>query len=691
MARMVMATFELRIQQGSMSMKQVQRLAGTILALVLTLTTLGAQMPSGKDKVKIAPIAAVKGAAGDTVQVRVTMKFSKYWHSYGFTKTVGPDGLGPDNATLSVRPGNVAKLAGKPKVLKGAHRKFDESYQVTIEEIDGTVELQVPIVLDRALPLGNTSMQFTFGMQVCDTTSCLPYEEFDPIAVPVTVTDIYKGPAEEATAPATTGAAIDTQRTSAAPPVVGDQTIETEKSKGLWSFFLYAMGIGFLALLTPCVFPMIPITVSFFTKRHEKSKGKGLQESLLFGLGIISTFTAVGIVASVLFGGTAVQDLAANPWLNLGIGTLFMILAFNLFGAFEIQVPVSIMNALNKKSQGDGKVAILLMGLTFSLTSFTCTVPFVGTLLLSASGGDYLYPAVGTLGFATAFALPFVGLSMFPSLLVRLPRAGGWMNNLKVVMGFLEIAAAIKFFSTAEFIFGLGLLPREVFLAVWAGVCFLIVLYVLGSFKMKLDSPLESVSGIRALFAVIFATLGFWFVGGMLGKPLASDLEALLPPENYHELLLEMNTGVAAPPTSSGATTAGKGDVVAQAGTSVHDGLTWYSNLDEAKRVAARENKPIFIDFTGFSCVNCRKMEKAVFPQPMVVDAFKKFVLVQLYTDRKSEPYISNQNLLKTYGTVANPLYVILRADGSYVAQSGYQLAFTSNPQTFVEFLSKAL
>ena len=672
-------------------MMHAQRFVGSILALVLTLTTVVAQMPSGKDKVTIAPIVAIEGAAGDTVQVKISMKIAKHWHSYGFTKTVGPDGLGPDYTVLTLAPASVAKLAGKPKVLKGSHKKYDESWQVTTEELEGTVEVQAAIVLNRALPLGKTALKLTFGMQMCDTTSCLPFEDFDPITVPVTVTDIYKGPADEAVVPATTQSIVDTQRATVAPAVVGDQTIETEKSKGLWSFFLYAMGVGFLALLTPCVFPMIPITVSFFTKRHEKSKGKGLQESLLFGLGIISTFTAVGIIASVIFGGTAVQDLAANPWLNLAIGALFMALAFNLFGAFEIQVPVSIMNALNKKSQGDGKVAILLMGLTFSLTSFTCTVPFVGTLLLSASGGDYLYPAVGTLGFATAFALPFVGLSMFPSLLLRLPRAGGWMNNLKVVMGFLEIAAAIKFFSTAEFIFGLGLLPREVFLAVWAGVCLLIMLYLLGTFKMKLDSPLESVSGVRALFAVIFATLAFWFVGGMLGKPLASDLEALLPPENYHELLLEMNTGVAAPPTSSTSGSAAEGAAVAQAGTSVHDGLVWYSNLDEAKRVAARENKPIFIDFTGFSCVNCRKMEKAVFPQSMVVETFKKFVLVQLYTDRKSEPYISNQNLLKSYGTVANPLYVLLRPDGSYVAQSGYQLAFTSNPQMFVEFLSKAL
>ena len=672
-------------------MNHAQRMLGLFLATVFAITAMSAQIPSGKDKVKIAPVAAVEGAAGDTVRVVVSMKIDKHWNTYGFTRAVGPDGLGPDNMTLSVGPSSVAKLAGKPRFVKGMQKKYDEIFEVVLEKVSGDVELQVPIVLDRALPLGKTSFKLNFSMQMCDTTSCLPFEDFDAIIVPVTITDIYKGPADAPTAQATTGASVDTAIKAEALVVVGDQTIETEKSKGLWSFFLYAMGVGFLALLTPCVFPMIPITVSFFTKRHEKSKGKGLQESLLFGLGIISTFTAVGIVASIIFGGTAVQDLAANPWLNLGIGILFTALAFNLFGAFEIQVPVSIMNALNKKSQGDGKVAILLMGLTFSLTSFTCTVPFVGTLLLSASGGDYLYPAVGTLGFATAFALPFVGLSMFPSLLVRLPRAGGWMNNLKVVMGFLEIAAAIKFFSTAEFIFGLGLLPREVFLAVWAGVCFLIVLYLIGSFKMKLDSPLDSVSGIRAMFAVIFATLGFWFVGGMLGKPLASDLEALLPPENYHELLLEMNTGVAAAPAVSNASAPSAGATISQAGTTVHDGLTWYSNLDEAKRIAAAENKPIFIDFTGFSCVNCRKMEKAVFPQPMVVETFKKFVLVQLYTDRKSEPYISNQNLLKTYGTVANPLYVLLRPDGSYIAQSGYQLMYSSNPQTFVDFLTKAL
>ncbi len=611
-------------------------------------------------------------------------KIAKHWHSYGLTPAVGPDGLGPEATVISVGPKSVVTLAGKARFTKGAHTAFDKTWETNVEELSGSIEVRIPVRLSPMLQKGDRKATVNFLMQLCDTSACLPAEDM-PQNVAITITDVARqGAAEADTSQSDAVAGTKTSGKSATvqAPMDTQQEIEVEKSKGLLSFFLYAMGIGFLALLTPCVFPMIPITVSFFTKRHEKTKGSGLRDSVLFGIGIISTFTAVGIIASVIFGGTAVQDLAANPWLNLGIGLLFLTLAFNLFGSFEIQIPVSIMNALNKKSQGDGVFSVLLMGLTFSLTSFTCTVPFVGTLLLSASGGDYLYPAIGTLGFATAFAIPFVVLSMFPSLLVRLPRAGGWMNNLKVVMGFLEIAAAIKFFSTAEFIFGLGLLPREVFLAVWAGVCFLIVLYVLGTFQLTLDTPVERIGGLRALFAVIFATLGLWFAAGMLGKPLAADLEALLPPENYHELLAQMNGQTAALPVDKPAH---------EGAQDAHGGLVWLNSLEEARKVAARENKPIFIDFTGFACVNCRLMEKDVFPRPEVIEQFKKFVLVQLYTDKKTEPYITNQNILKTYGTVANPLYVMLKSDGSYIAQTGFQTQFRSNPGLFVAFLQKAL
>ncbi|MBC8124595.1 MAG: thioredoxin family protein [Candidatus Kapabacteria bacterium] len=662
-----------------MKSRSLPFMAILILAmLLLPAPASRAQMPTGKDHLKFQPIERVSGSAGDTVLVSLKFKIDRHWHTYGLIRAVGPDGLGPDPTEISVGPKSVARLAAKPRVIKGGRTHFDSTWGTKIEELSGAVEIMARVVLDRRLKKGTQKGTVTVGVQMCDTTGCMPFEEIQ-LPIEYLIVAEFIGDIGDTTV----DALVSTPKVISAGPSLqsGESEVSTEKQKGLWSFFFYAMGIGFLALLTPCVFPMIPITVSFFTKRHEKRRGKGIQESMLFGLGIISTFTAVGIIASLIFGGTAVQDLAANAWLNLGIGILFMILAFNLFGAFEIQVPISLMNALNKKSQGDGSISILLMGLTFSLTSFTCTVPFVGTLLLSASGGDILYPAIGTLGFATAFAIPFVALSMFPSLLVRLPRAGGWMNNLKVVMGFLEIAAAIKFFSTAEFVFGLGLLPREVFLSIWAGVCLIITLYLVGTFEMKLDSKLEKVGALRALFAVCFATLTIWFIAGALGKPLAADLEALLPPENYHQIIDQFNGASAA----VGPTSMNMSHGAAQ------ESMKWYTNLDEAKKVAAKEGKPIFIDFTGFACVNCRLMEKLVFPKPEVQEMFKKFVLVQLYTDKKTEPYITNQNILKSFGTVANPLYVLLKSDGTYVAQSGFQNQYRSNSSLFIDFLKKAL
>ncbi len=658
----------------------------TLVILFVSILALSGQ-ERGADLVKIAPVPVLKGAAGDTVDLVVTVTVNKGFYTYGMEKAVGPDGLGPDATALKIRPKNILRQVGKITKPKGKV-VFDSTYEVNITKLVGTFSITVPVRIEPTLKKGSYKAAPVLETQICDQARCFPLDE---IEIPVTVEVLKEAdlttpaaPVESDTtsesdgASATTGGS--TKKTDAvAPPADTQSEIAQQQSKGLWSFFLYAMGVGFVALLTPCVFPMIPITVSFFTKRHEKSKGKGLRDSVVFGTGIVATFTAVGIVVSAIFGGTAVQDLAANPWLNLGIGLLFVVLAFNLFGAFEIQIPVSIMNALNKKSQGDGVLAVWLMGLTFALTSFTCTVPFIGTLLLSAASAQdanaYIYPAVGTLGFATAFAIPFVLLSMFPALLMRLPRAGGWMNNLKVVMGFLEIAAAIKFFSTAEFVWNMGVLPREPFLAIWAGVCFLIVLYILGVFAMKLDSPVDRVSGIRAFFAVIFASMGFYFLGGMMGKPLAADLEALLPPDNYLELIEGSVGGVMAPPTTGDSKTADAPKEV------------WLSNLDDAKRIAKETGKPIFIDFTGFACTNCRWMEKRMFPKSSVQQRFEKMVLVQLFTDRKEEPYITNQNLMREYGTVANPLYVILKPDGSYVGQSAY----TRDEQAFLKFLDAAL
>jgi thiol:disulfide interchange protein DsbD len=652
-----------------------------VLKLVVLALVVSSDAYAADDKHISFKVEAPATPAGDIAWVTITATTDKHWHTYSTKHIENQYGLGPVETTIELSKSTTAALGsieGKLQ-LPTPKRKYDEGFEVTIETLEGTWQWKVPVRLKPTLTPGSMKGAFVIGYQLCDTTSCLPPDESEvPFTINVlaavatgsdttVVTDVAEVPA-----PVTEDAAV--------PPAPGSSEIEDLKRDGLLGFFFGAMGIGFLALLTPCVFPMIPITVSFFTKRNEQQRGKAVRDAFLYAIGIISTFTLIGIVFSVLFGATSVQDLAANPWLNLAIGVLFVTLAFNLFGAFEIQVPTAIMNRLNAKAQGTGVVAVLLMGLVFSLTSFTCTVPFVGTLLLTAASGDYLYPAVGTLGFATAFAIPFFFLALFPSLLAALPRAGGWMNNLKVVMGFLEIAAAVKFFSTAEFVWGLGVLPRDLFLAIWVGVFFLVVLYVLGLFEMKLDSRVEKVSGLRAFFAVIFASLTFYFFNGMMGKPLAADLEALLPPDNYEQLL----GGVGAPLAPAG-TQAG-GQAGNQAGAGAIDHSSWLTSLDDAKAVAAETGKPIFIDFTGFACTNCRLMEKNMFPRPAINDRLEKMVLVQLFTDRKEEPYITNQNIMRQYGTVANPLYVILKPDGSYVGQS----AFTRDEAAFASFLDSA-
>lgn len=661
-----------------------------LFILILTFAANNGLAQQGRDHIKFPKPAAIKVTAGDSVTVVIKAKIDKYWHTYGLKRVVGPDGFGPEPTVVTLKKSDYAKTIGRVTSSKG-HVKFDSTWGAKVEDLDGNVEFMIPVRISQKLKVGTYKLDVKVEFQMCDTASCLAP---DDVLVPIEITVIKEA---DANAAPIIDTEVDNNETQSGDGEVdssggrngvlgtssGTATIDSrseigdETDKGLWSFFLYAMGVGFLALLTPCVFPMIPITVSFFTKRSEKNRARSLRDALLFAVGIISTFTIIGVLASLIFGESALQDLSANGYMNLGIGLLFILLAFNLFGAFEIQVPVSILNKLNKKSQGSGIAAVFLMGFTFSLTSFTCTAPFVSTALtLTAKEGVSLAPMVGMLGFSSAFALPFFFLALFPSLLVALPKAGGWMNNMKVVMGFLEIAAAVKFISTAEFVWNWGVLPREPFLAIWSAVCLLIALYILGVFHMKLDSAVERVSALRAVFAIMFVTMSIWFMAGMLGKPLPADLEALLPPDNYHEII---NGTVGTSPTSAGL------DVLGSSEKS--DELVWLSNLDEGKALAKKENKPLFIDFTGFACVNCRWMEKFMFPKESVRSRFKKMVLVQLYTDRKTEPYVTNQTIMKTFGSVANPMYVLLAADGTYIAQKGY----TRDEALFLSFIDQAL
>lgn len=451
------------------------------------------------------------------------------------------------------------------------------------------------------------------------------------------------------------------------------------RKDGILGFLWIAIVAGATSLLTPCVFPMIPITVSFFTKRAEK-KTKGLVDSIAYGLGIMSTFTILGVILAAVLGPTGVGDFATNPWVNIFIAGIFFIFAFNLFGAFEIQIPTKILNKLNMASRKNGVFSVILMGLTFSLTSFTCTVPFVGTALISASDGEWFYPIIGMLAFSGTFAIPFFLLSLFPRSLSSLPKAGGWMNNLKVVMGFLEIAAALKFVSNVDLVWGWGILSRELFLSVWIGCCILSAIYLLGFFRMPLDTPLEKVGALRAVFVIVFMTCTFYFLSGLFGKPLG-ELDAFLPPDNYRELMNGASTNMAV--NSKEVVTHKKveaKDYVA------HD--NWHSDYKAALAESKKTGKPIFIDFTGFTCTNCRWMEKNMFIKQSVRQRLDQFVKVQLYTDRPQEPYVSNKKMqLDRFKDVALPLYVIVTPDDKTIAT----ISYTRSEEEFVGFLNKGI
>jgi thiol:disulfide interchange protein DsbD len=643
---------------------------------------------------------------GEKATIALTMSIDGGWHTYGLQPRKDKDGIGPQETEITVEPSSVLALVGKINAPKPKQR-FDQGFQITVDDYEGTVMFKLPVQAASMLKPGTYKAAVKIYYMVCDDQRCLPPVE-DSVVISMSIGEGGVATAQQtaqikeaernfpphdstvptATAQVQTPQPLTTNQTTQAAAAQPTQIttesqseIAQKRSEGVWSFLWFAMGAGASALLTPCVFPMVPITVSFFTKRAEKKRGRGLRDSLVYALGIILTFTALGVALSLVFGATGISDFAANPWVNVAIALIFLVLAFNLFGTFEIPLPTEFLNKLNAKSnEGDGAGigAVLLMGLTFSITSFTCTVPFVGAALISASSGEWFYPIVGMLGFSSVFALPFFLLALFPAALTRLPKAGGWMNNVKVVMGFLEIAAAMKFVSNADLVWSWGVMSREVFLAIWIGCGFMITLYVLGVFRLPHDSPVQSVGAARATVALVFVSITFYLISGLFGKKLG-ELDAFLPPKEYESLI-------------GGQAAVGSGQFVADSGQRRDDQRTnkqaWLRSYDAALHEARRTGRPVFIDFTGFTCTNCRWMEANVFSQPDVQALMNNAIKVQLYTDRREEPYVSNKKMqLERFGTIELPLYVLVQADGSVIATK----AFTRNKAEFVAFLKKAL
>jgi len=424
-------------------------------------------------------------------------------------------------------------------------------------------------------------------------------------------------------------------------------------------FFWLAASTGLLSLLTPCVFPMVPVTVAYFsTTDHDKPRA--LRRALLFALGIIATFTILGLVLAAVFGAAGLTRFAADPWVNLILAALFLLFAANLFGWFEITTPWRMTNAADRAARTaapGSSFGALVMGATFTLTSVTCTAPFVGTLLVLASQGSWATPIAGMLVYSAAFALPFFLLAAAPGLVSHLPRAGEWMRTLRVLIGLLEVGAAIKFVSNADLVLGWGIFTRNVVLIGWSALALIGAAY-LGRNLLSRTQRGE-LHLLRFVPIVVAVVLAAWLASGVGGRALP-QVEAFLPP------------------TAPTALASSRGEAP-----------VWMLNDFAGAQSAARSTgKLVFVDFTGYTCTNCRWMEANIFTRPDVSAELGQFVLSRLYTDGEGEIYERQQALQEEkFGTVALPLYAVVDADGKVRATFS---GLTRDPANFIAFLRRA-
>lgn len=456
------------------------------------------------------------------------------------------------------------------------------------------------------------------------------------------------------------------------------------EQKSLWGIFIAGLIGGFAAFIMPCIFPMVPLTVSFFTKKGG-SHAKGVSQSLLYGLFIIVIYVGLGMLITITFGSDALNALSTNGVFNFLFFLILVVFAASFFGAFELTLPSSFVNKIDAQSDRGGLLGLFFMAFSLALVSFSCTGPIIGTLLVeAASKGERLGPAIGMLGFSIALAIPFVLFAFFPSMLKSLPKSGGWLNSVKVVLGFLELALALKFLSNVDLAYHWNWLDREVFLALWITIFGLMGLYLIGKIRFAHDSPVAHLSVPRTILSVIVFAFVVYMVPGMWGAPLKS-ISAFLPPSATQDF--DLSTVSFGTPVATSSTATGKQkkyyEIFHERGTP--KGFDPYYDYEEGLAAAKELNKPVLIDFTGWNCVNCRKMEANVWSDPKVASLLREeFVMVELFVDDRTElssdeQYVSsfsgkhirtigNKNSdfqASSFHSNSQPLYVIVDADGN--------------------------
>ena len=550
---------------------------------------------------------------GESVKITFNIDIKKGYYIYSTNENLSLSPtriIWPDSTIFS---DSSSFFEPEPKV------KFDENFDMEVSTHENSVELFQYFLTSKSLDKDLNQLNGKLFYQVCDESVCI--RKYDDFSIPINLTsgeirEEYRSiPKSENSISKSSG------------------VLQEAIDSGILSFIALSFGMGLLALLTPCVFPMIPITVSFFTKQGEQEGNKPLKSAITYALGIIIIFTSLGLILAVTLGASGANQIASNAWVNLFIALLFVFFALSLFGMYEIQAPSLMRQFSLDNEQAGGTIGILFMALTFTLTSFTCTVQFVGLLLVAASQGSYLWPIIGMLVFSLAFALPFFFLALFPQYLSRLPKSGQWMNSIKVTMGFLELGAAMKFFSNVDLVWNIGFFTYDFVLASWAVIAIITGVYLLGKIKLPHDSDLEFIGVGRLIFSIIFLTFGLYLTTGLWGGNIYGLVDSYLPPKE----------------------TSQKNNIQKDE----HEQY-WIQNYDEGVQESKKTGKPIFVDFTGYTCTNCRWMEVNVFVDEEVEKLFENFVLIKLYTDAGPNHKEYRQMEIDRYNTSALPFYVVL-------------------------------
>ncbi|HWQ56773.1 MAG TPA: cytochrome c biogenesis protein CcdA [Bryobacteraceae bacterium] len=618
-------------------MRKSLALAAVIFPAVCAL----AQQPGRVDwALTLEPAAAPPGA---TVQARLEAKLAPGWHLYsGTTAGAIPLTIKPAEGVVE----GVRLFQAPPK------RAFDPNFNLETETYEGAAVFWLQAKLKSDAAAGAAELKLNLRYQTCDDKVCIPGRA--TLTAPLTV-----DPAKTAAIPVVPAGFTEAAAPSSGTPV--SRTPPAPSSQDIGAFLLIAFGFGLAAIFTPCVFPMIPITVSFFLNRQSGTRRDSIFQALIFCLGIVVLFSGLGLLITAVLGPFGVVQMGSNPWVNGFIALVFLVFGLSLLGAFEITIPSSVLTRLDRASQGGGTLGTLLMGLTFSLTAFACVGPFVGTLLAASVAGGGLRPLAGMASFATGLALPFFLLALFPSYLKRLPKSGGWMARVKVVMAFVILAAMLKYLSSLDQVLQWNLLTRERFLAAWIVLFAMPGLYLLGFLPLEGVKRDDRIGLGRLLPGIAFLIFSISLVPGMFGGRLG-ELDAYVP----------LASGTAAPGGSGGET----------------GGVAWMKNsYREALDQARRENKRVFVSFTGYACTNCHWMKANMFTRPEIAAAMREFVAVELYTDGTDADSQANQELQQTrFATVAIPYYAILDPDERVVAS--YPGLTKSGPE-FLAFLTK--